>query len=131
MIAQAFNSDHYRVFGRFCAILLGVALTWTCAIYGLLLSGYTDACSLQIRGFERARDRVREVEHATAMYVIENDRCPRTFIDLVDDGYLAKPAGVDSWGTTISISCSADDWSARSAGPDRAFGTADDITSRY
>jgi hypothetical protein len=131
MIAKAFNGDHYRVFGRFCAILLGVAITWTCAIYGLLVTGYTNSCSLKIRGLGQARDHVREVEHATAMYLIENAHCPRTIADLVDDAYLAQPASVDSWDTTISISCSADDWSARSAGPDRVFGTADDITSRY
>ena len=131
MISKTFKRDPYAVFGRFCAILLGVAITWTCAIYGLLVTGYTSTCSLRIPGFSQARDRVRDVEHATAMYLIENDRCPITIADLVDDEYIAKPTSVDSWDTTISISCSADDWSARSAGPDRVFGTADDITSRY
>ena len=36
---------------------------------------------------------------------------------------------VDPWGTTYAIECRGDDIVVTSAGPDRAFGTADDISS--
>jgi hypothetical protein len=119
--------DPYAVFGRFCAILLGVALTWTCAAYGLLLT----VTPYDGGGFKRGRNRVRETEQAIAMYVIDKGKCPRAIDDLVAEKYLATMDATDPWGTTIVISCSADDWTASSAGPDHRFGTADDIERGY
>jgi hypothetical protein len=51
---------------------------------------------------------------------------------LVDRGYLARPAR-DDWGTPIAFTCTSP-WSPEralivSAGPDRTFGTRDDIRS--
>jgi hypothetical protein len=128
MIGKRFNRDRYAVFGRFCAILLGVAMTWTCAAFGLLLVT-SSVCGGQ--GIKFGRDRVRAAEHAIAMYVIDNGKCPRAVDDLVAEKYLARAAAKDPWGTPIVISCSADDWTASSAGPDKRFGTADDIARGY
>jgi hypothetical protein len=71
------------------------------------------------------------VESALAMYDIDHGRCPPAAADLVAGDYLANVDAVDPWGTTIAISCTPDDWSARSAGPDRRFDTSDDIRRRY
>ena len=128
MISASLAWDRYTVLGRFCALLLGVALTWTCAIYGLLVVTSSPCGN---RSWKIAQGRVREAEQAIAMYVIDNGRCPGTIDDLIAHRYLSQPGTEDPWVTTIAFSCSADDWSARSAGPDRLFGTADDITSRY
>ena len=128
MICTSLAWDRYAAFGRFCAILLGIAITWTCAIYGLLV---VTASTCGDRSVKLAQLRVRSVEGALAMYDIDHGRCPNTTGDLVTEEYLAKGDAADPWGTTIAISCSPDDWSARSAGSDRRFGTADDITRRY
>jgi hypothetical protein len=47
---------------------------------------------------------------------------------LADDGELSAGARLhDSWGTPFVIACNGEDVTVRSAGPDRHFGTADDI----
>jgi hypothetical protein len=58
----------------------------------------------------------------------EGFRCP-TREDLVLGGYVDEAALVDPWGTSVAIHCIPDGGIViRSAGRDRLFNTADDIT---
>jgi hypothetical protein len=58
----------------------------------------------------------------------ERPRCP-TREDLVLGGYVDEAALVDPWGTSVAIHCTTDGGIViRSAGRDRLFNTADDIT---
>ena len=47
--------------------------------------------------------------------------------DLIAGGYIDEPRFLDPWRTRIAFSCSEEDTTARSAGPDRVFGTSDDV----
>ena len=62
-------------------------------------------------------------------YGTEQVELPEEWLKAVAEKYLTPRATTDPWGTPLAISCSEDDWNARSAGSDRCFGTADDITS--
>ena len=129
MSAKAFNRDHHLVFGRFCAILLGVALTWTCAIYGLL---FATAPSYGGGKHRQAYLRIVMIDSALTTYAIENNRCPETADDLVARKQLSVADLSDPWNTPIAFQCAvADDLAmkVRSAGPDRRFNTADDVTN--
>lgn len=58
----------------------------------------------------------------------EKPRCP-TREDLVMGGYVDEGALVDPWGTNVVIHCTPDGGIVvRSAGRDRVFNTADDVT---
>jgi hypothetical protein len=111
---------------RVCAVLVGVAFTWLCAALGL------QALSLHATPAPRltfAKRRVSAVAHATTHYWLDHDKCPSKRSDLVANGYLDARNLEDPWGKAIEFSCSDDTAVARSAGPDRAFGTWDDITT--
>ena len=120
------SPDPARVFGRAGLLFCGVALTWTCAAFGLFL-GDMGSCTLSIPGFREARVRVGEVHQAVTTYQIERNRCPTTSDDLIGGGYIDARRFVDPWRKWIAFSCSADDTTVTSAGPDRIFATADDI----
>ena len=49
--------DPARVFGRAGLLFCGVALTWTCAAFGLFV-GDMGKCTLSLPGFREARARV-------------------------------------------------------------------------
>ena len=121
------SPDPARVFGRAGLLFCGVALTWTCAAFGLFL-GDTGNCTLGVPAFREARVRVREVRQAVTTYQIERNRCPTTSDDLIAGGYIDPRRFVDPWRTRIAFSCSEEDAHAISLGPDRAFGTPDDVT---
>ena len=56
-----------------------------------------------------------------------DDSCP-TVSQLIQDKYLDTGAdNKDPWGQDYAISCSADDVTVSSAGPDKKKGTGDDI----
>jgi hypothetical protein len=117
-------------FGRFAAILCGIALTWTCAAVGLVFyNAYNGSHGCRLGGGKiwPAIHRVRTVESALERYWLDHDRCPATKDDLVANGYLSARDLVDPWGRSIAYWCSEDDSSVTSAGPDGAFGTEDDI----
>jgi len=116
-------------FGRFAALLCGIALTWTSAAIGLVV--YNMSSWSQVCGGKRATERVRvhTVESALEKYWLDHDRCPATKSDLVAKGYLSARDLVDPWGHGIAFWCSEDDSNVTSAGPDGEFGTADDIKS--
>jgi hypothetical protein len=113
---------------KLCAILCGIALTWTAAAVGLFfLTGR--GCSFVESKVHIAFWRVAGAERALADYSLEHQRCPTTRDDLIGGGYIDAPSLVDPWGTSIAYWCSDDAANVISAGPDRTFGTADDITS--
>jgi len=114
------------MFGRAGLLFCGVALTWTCAAFGLFV-GHMGNCTLSIPGFREAVVRVGEVRQALTTYQIERNRCPTTSDDLVAGGYIDERRFLDPWRTRIAFSCSGEETNVRSAGPDRVFGTADDI----
>jgi type II secretion system (T2SS) protein G len=116
---------------KLCGILCGVALTWMCAATGLAifgeLRGHHDVLAQSKVG--QARWRVVATEQALAMYALEHHRCPGRADDLIAGDYIRARNLIDPWGTPIAYSCSEDDLKAVSAGPDRIFGTADDVTT--
>lgn len=80
-----------------------------------------------------ARLRMRDLQEALVRYGAEHaEACPRSMDVLIAHGYLRRPL-TDDWGTPLAFSCtrpfSSDSALAVSAGPDRTFGTADDIRS--
>jgi hypothetical protein len=109
-----------------CAILCGIALTWGCAGVGFArvwLTGCRGPCKLGT-----TKMRVRTIEQAVFEYRTAENRWPTT-ADLVDEKYLSPRDLVDPWGTVIVYRYSGDDPTVISAGPDREFGTVDDIKS--
>src|SRR5262245_40137448 len=116
-------------FGRFAAILCGIALTWASAAVGLMIvsinfnhcHGYGGGKLLP------AKQRVRKIENAIFMYQIEHDRCPPTRDALVANGNLVANDLLDPWGRSIAYWCTEDDAEVTSAGADGEFGTFDDI----
>jgi len=76
---------------------------------------------------------MRNVYEALVRHGFEHDdQCPQSMRVLVEHGYILAPAK-DAWGTTIAFTCTSP-WSPDralivSAGPDRTFGTRDDIRS--
>ena len=116
--------DPTRALLRAGLILCGVALTWACAAFGLFVLKAPRGC----RSPNWVRYQVADLASAVTTYQIERNRCPATWEDLFAGRYLfATTKLVDYWGTRIAFSCSEDEIQVTSAGPDRRFGTADDI----
>ena len=123
------HPDPAKAFLRSALLLCGVALTWTCAAFGLLVSQFafgSHGCPSRVR---IASLRVREIDSAIAQYQIDQRRCPRELDDLVAGKYVNAHGLVDPWKRTFQFKCTDDDDDTRvvSAGPDGIFGTADDI----
>jgi len=121
---EVFRSEVWLA--RTCALLVGVAFTWLCAALGL--------CTLSLHTTRAprltfAKRRVSAVEHAVTHYWLDHDRCPTKKSDLIANGYVDARNLEDPWGKAIQFSCSDETAVARSAGPDRTFGTWDDITT--
>jgi hypothetical protein len=114
-----------RKVGIFYAVVFGIAVTWTVAAFGLAMLRPT-GCRIP-----RDRDahlRILQTTSTVRGYRLLEDRCP-TRGTLVAGGFVDARALVDPWGTGIAFHCLPDDDVAvRSAGPDRVFHTADDIT---
>ena len=69
-----------------------------------------------------SRDSVRKLHEQLTSYVNDHRRCPPTA------GDVPIRALKDGWGTSIATWCSERGVQVRSAGPDREFNTADDVT---
>ena len=115
-------------------ILCGVSVTWMCAAFGLRVS---DAV-FSIRGcrsrIKPALLQVRAIESGLTQYQIDHDPCTATKDDLIGNGYVDRKTFEDPWGTTITFACHYGpdgDVRVQSAGPDRVFGTADDIIGEF
>jgi len=124
--------DPAKVFVRAGLILCGVAVTWMCAAFGLLASEMVfgrPGCRLRVKP---AVLQVRDIASAISQYMIDQNRCPRTKDDLIDNQYVVRKTFEDPWGTTITFTCPDgpdDEVRVRSAGPDHIFGTNDDVTN--
>jgi hypothetical protein len=116
-----------RLFGRRYAlawlILLGVA------------SGITYGRARTIRGhiaLRGAHAQLRSGSTALLHYRLGQLECPSSLEPLVEEGLLQQGADRDPWGTPIEVmGCTEVAEALRSAGPDRRFGTADDIVETY
>jgi hypothetical protein len=119
--------DPAKVFLRSALLFCGVALTWTCAAFGMLVSQLafgSHGCPSTAR---IASLRVREIDNAIAQYQVDQQRCPKTSDDLIAGKYVSPRGMVDPWQRTIHFKCSDEDTRVESAGPDGIFGTADDV----
>ncbi|HEY7376193.1 MAG TPA: type II secretion system protein GspG [Polyangia bacterium] len=116
--------------GKLAAILCGVALTWTCAAFGIV--GFSElhghGCG---GGAKEARQRVLRLERALNDYVLAYGRCPPNGASLIDSGQIDAQNMIDPWGRDIEYSCSDDAVKVTSAGLDGAFGTPDDIRNEH
>jgi hypothetical protein len=121
------RSDPAAAFGRFAAILCGIALTWASAAIGLMIVTSHPHYCYGGGKIHPATLRVRRIESAVDLYQIEHDRCPPTRDALVANGYLSASELLDPWGRSIAYWCAEDETIVTSAGPDGAFGTEDDI----
>jgi hypothetical protein len=110
-----------------CFVLYGTLFTWLCAAIGLRFF-FTHSCSPGPR-IAYAKSRVRAIERALTEYQLDWNDCPRPKDALIDGGYLDSRNFTDPWEKTISFRCSVDEDRVVSAGPDRIFGTADDVTN--
>jgi hypothetical protein len=64
------------------------------------------------------------------MFAIVENRCPATQDELIERGYLRRRL-VDPWHQSLFFRCEGErDIEVVSAGPDRAFNTTDDLSSR-
>ena len=77
-----------------------------------------------------SQQRVQELDQAVARYVLDTRHCPRTMADLVAMGYVerARAEGCPG-GRTSPSPAPMQERCVRSAGRDRVFDTADDITT--
>ena len=120
--------DPAKVLLRAALILCGVALTWICVAFGLFWFTGPHCGSNKQRS---ARIRIAELRDAVVTYQIEAGRCPTKWDELIA-GRLVSPQGlVDPWGTRFDFSCTDEEVLVKSAGRDRSFGTADDVTRDY
>ena len=119
--------DPAKVLLRGALLLCGFAFTWTCAALGLfLLGGPGRVCRLPLPSHV-ADARTAEIRHGIFLFQIDRKRCPTSIEELIAGDYVTSRDFVDPWGTAIAFRCTDDDVIARSAGPDRTFGTGDDV----
>jgi type II secretory pathway pseudopilin PulG len=100
-------------------------------ICGFMAVGLYVFTTTSLRAAQRkvSQQRVQELDQGLARYLLDMRRCPTTAADLVAGGYAGAVALKDAWKTPIALSCSDMGSFVRSAGRDKVFDTADDITS--
>jgi len=110
------------------AIMCGILVTWAVAGFGYSMF-HPPRCGSSLKV---ARLRVAETASGITLYQLDNGRstCP-TGDQVVEQHYVARGALTDPWGTSMTVHCSCAGYLVvvRSAGPDRQFNTADDITN--
>lgn len=114
---------------RLLGLLGGVALTWACGAFGVM--ALIDNAFVSYRcpaPTKVAKRRILEVRSGITQHQIVEYRCP-TPGDLIRGKYTYPGSLVDPWGTSIAYWCHGEDVEIRSAGPDKLFNTADDITN--
>jgi hypothetical protein len=100
-------------------------------ICGFMALGLYAFTTTSLRAAQRkvSQQRVQELDQGLAGYLLDTRRCPTTAADLVARGYVNAVALNDAWKTPLALSCSDIGSFVRSAGRDKVFDTADDITS--
>jgi general secretion pathway protein G len=69
----------------------------------------------------------KKVASAAEMYLSEHDDCP-TVDKLIEEKILSKKSHTkDAWDNDFTIECDDDGATVKSAGPDKAMGSEDDI----
>jgi hypothetical protein len=84
-------------------------------------------------GRARTPSKMHVVKEVLLHYGVDHpEQCPWSMRVLVDQRYLTRPV-TDDWGTTIAFTCTSPFSTEHplivSAGPDRKFGTPDDLRS--
>lgn len=127
--------DRFRIRGaalgaaRFLGLLGGVTLTWACVAFGVMvLTGNVFVSYRCPRPTRMAKLRILDVQSGITQHQIVETRCP-TPGDLIRGKYTHPHSLVDPWGTSIAYWCHGEDVEIRSAGPDKLFNTADDVTN--
>jgi competence protein ComGC len=98
-------------------------------MFGVLVM--LSACSkLNKAQHDTASADVRMVRSAAEMWTFDHpNKCP-TFAQLKADRQVSESTkGTDPWGTDFRIRCDTSGVTVTSAGPDKKFDTADDVTS--
>ena len=102
------------------------------AIIGLIVGGVAVAAfgRLGEAQVDTARNDVAAIESASEMYMLQKKKCPKDMKDLKAGGIVRK-AKKDPWGTDYQITCPGEkgDIDVSSAGPDKNFGSEDDVNS--
>jgi hypothetical protein len=113
------------------ALLGGAAMTSGAAWFGWQLGGRLLSPGCRLRPTPKLR--VKAVRDAVTQYMIETPSCPHGIKDLVAGKYLDESLAIDPWGSALILRCpgnnDSDGADVSSAGPDKMFGTADDINS--
>ena len=106
-----------------------VALTWACVAFGVMALMDNVFVSYRCpRPTRMAKLRILDIQSGITQHQIVEPRCP-TPGDLIQGKYTHPHSLVDPWGTSIAYWCHGEDVEIRSAGPDKLFNTADDITN--
>lgn len=100
------------------------------AIIGILL---TIAIPNLFKAEEATRKRATEMEirgiiSAIYSYRLATYQLPKSIKQLVDEGYLKSSALKDEWDTEYKFEVKGNKITITSAGPDKKFGTRDDIS---
>ena len=116
---------------RSALLFCGVALTWTCAAFGLLVAQFefgSHGCPSRVK---IASLRVREIDTAIAQYQIDAAPVSERRSTIWSRASTSTRVGWSTRGMrTFQFKCTDDDDTrVVSAGPDGIFGTADDITN--
>ena len=110
-------------------LLVVVIIGMLAAVLGTKLTGKFGMAQKQT-----AKAGVAVVEQAISAYQMENGKLPESLQNLLDKGpmsgtpFLSKPENLkDPWGMDYQYTKQGDDFTVVSAGPDKSYGSADDI----
>jgi hypothetical protein len=76
---------------------------------------------------DRTNNRLYMLRASALLTMRRTGSLPRTLDEMVEESRM--PIGTDSWGTPFRYTPGTTDFELRSAGPDRVFGTRDDLVA--
>ncbi|HEY7376194.1 MAG TPA: hypothetical protein VIF57_28795 [Polyangia bacterium] len=99
-------------------LVSGLGIATTLGALGVLCAAVISYPCFRATQARSSRDKVKALHEDLASYVRTHRACPD------------HPAHAfkDAWGTALTYACSDVELRARSAGPDKQFNTADDLT---
>jgi general secretion pathway protein G len=117
-----------RKFSAYTLMEILVVLT----IIGILMSIGMITYSRVINSAQKqaAMNEMKGFAPAIHSYKMENNRAPADVQELLDGGYINKSLSIDPWQQPyrLEVNDAAGTIKIFSAGPDKTFGTKDDIT---